>query len=154
MREAIDRIAPVLLGVLVVAAGGYLYVSEQDATEGAEEVEAVVVSAEVVNDVPQGDVEEDDFHPRIEYRYTYDGESYTSRNICPGAGSACAPSGPDRGEVEDFVDRYPDGEAVTVYVPPSDPEGAYLVEGGSSMLYLGLLGVGLVVIVLGVRKAL
>lgn len=159
MSDTANRIVPLVLGVLAVTAGGFLFYSEQQATANAEAVDATVVSAEVVNyEDANGQPRDDqdyDFRADIEYRYSYDGETYTSTNLCPGAGSGCAPSGADRSDAEEFVERYPEGETVTAYVPPGSPADAYLVEGASSStLYLAFAGVGVVVFVLGLRRLL
>ncbi len=157
MGDTLDLVVPLVLGALFATAGGFLYVSEQQTTGTVVAVDAVVVSSEVVNDRPQEGVgpRSDDYRASVEYRYTYDGETYTSTNLCPGAGSACAPSGPDRGPVEEFVAQYPEGESVTVSVPRDAPSEAYLADGGSSsLLYLGLSGFGLVVVLLGLRNVL
>lgn len=144
-----------LLGVGFVAAGGYLYHTEQQATENAEAVEATVVSSDVIHERERrqdGRGERDSYRPEIEYRYSFDGETYTTDNVCPGVGSGCGPSEEDLNDVEAFVEEYPADATVTAYVPPDAPSNAYLVEGGSSnVLYLGLAGAGLVTMLLGVR---
>lgn len=155
MSDTVQWLAPLVIGVVLIAGGAFLYVSNQEATENSVAVDAVVLSSEVYDDEPgdpPGDRENDDYRASIEYRYTYDGETYTSSNLCPGAGQGCAPSGDTPDEAEEFVAQYPDDETVTAYVQPDDPSRAYLVEGGSPMLYVGLAGVGVLVIVLGIRN--
>lgn len=155
MGDTADKIAPVVIGLLFLVAGTYLYVSGQQATANAEEVEAEIVTSEVVNYKPSDEMgpNSDDYRASIEFRFTYDGETYTSSKICPGDGHSCAPSGTDRSEAEKFVADHPEGETVTAYVPKGDPAAAYLVESSNPLMYLGLAGFGLVAIVLGLRKA-
>jgi len=95
---------------LAVMAGGEILVSE--AVKGA------------------GNADPDEWVVRLEYGYTYGGERYESGDICPGAGSGCY------NQPRQLVEDYPEGENVTVYVDPSNPETSYLVEAG------GILGTG------------
>lgn len=145
-------VAAILIALAFSAGGWYLYQSEQQVTENAVEVEGVVTTSEVHNDEPAS--LKGDYRPSITYEYTYEGETYTSNNICPGSGSACYPTGEDRSDVQEFVDQYPEGETVTIHVPEDDPEKAYLVDESSSWLYLGLVALGPVVTVLVIRKYL
>lgn len=149
--SVIEKVFPVVLGLAFAAAGGYLYVSQQEATDGASDVGATILNSTVRNDEPRS--LEGDYHPHIEYRFSFEGRNYTSDNICAGEGSACYPTGEDRSEVQSFVDKYPEGETATAHVPQGDPEGAYLEAGGSGALYLGLVGVGLLVAALGAYQA-
>lgn len=150
--DRISLVAAILTALAMSAGGWYLYQSEQAVTENAVEVDGVVVSSDVHDREPAS--RQGDYHPSITYEYTYGGETYTSDNICPGSGSACYPTGSDRGDVVEFVDQYPEGESVTVYVPEDDPEKAFLVDESSSGIYLGLVALGALLIVGVVRKYL
>lgn len=147
-------LVPVLLGVLLVVGGGYLYYSGLQTTANAEPVDATVVSSSVVDNRNSGGNDADDFGIAVEYRYTYDGETYTSENLCPGSGSACAPSSDFRTEMRDALEDYPEGGTVTAYVPPSNPSNAYLVRTGPSLAYLGVSGIGVLLVGLGMRRVL
>lgn len=148
-----------LVGVGIAAGGGYLYQDARQATESAVEVEATVVSSEVVHTTVDGGGSagsDDAYYPDVQYRYTYGGETYTSRNLCPGEGVGCdaAQNKQDRSEVEAFVSEYPEGETATVHVPPDEPANAYLVEGSSPNVYLILAGFGGIVGLMGVAVSL
>ncbi|MGM0591139.1 MAG: DUF3592 domain-containing protein [Halobacteriota archaeon] len=151
--EFAHPIVPIILGVLIIAGGGYLYYSGMQATANAEAVDATVVSSGVVDTDDTGSSNDaDDYSVMVEYRYTVDGESYTSRNLCPGLGSGCEPSSDFRTDMEDFVDRYPEGEIVTAYVPPSEPSNAYLIQTSPSLMYLVVSGFGVLLVLLGGRR--
>lgn len=158
MSDLAGKVVPVFMVLVLIGGGAYLYVSNQQATENAEAVDATVVSSEVYDADPgdaPNDRENDEYRASVEYRYTYAGGTYTSENLCPGAGSGCAPTGNTPDEAEQFVSNYPEGETVTAYVQPDDPSQAYLVDsGGSPLLYLGMVGAGLVVGGLLIRKHL
>lgn len=157
MSDLANRVVPVVLGVLLIVAGGYLYVSERQATANAEPVDATVLSTEVYDAEPgdaPNDRTDDDYRASVEYQYAYDGQTYTSETLCPGAGQGCAPKGKTPRKAEKFLEGYPEGETVTAYVRSDDPSKSYLVAGGSSVEYLGLAGVGVVVTVLAGRRLL
>lgn len=146
-------IVPVLVGLVLIVGGGYLYYSGMQATANAEEVDATVVDSAVVDNTDPTDSNEPaEFTVRIEYEYTYEGETYTSENLCPGAGSGCEPSSDFRTDMQEYLEEYPEGETVTAYVPPSDPAGAYLIDTGPSPIYLGIAAVGLLLVLLGGRR--
>lgn len=145
-----------LVGGAVAAGGGYLYQDAKQATATAVEVDGTVVSSEVVHTTVDGGKaggSQDAYYPRIQYRYTYEGETFSSTNLCPGAGSGCGPAQnkADRSEVEDFLAQYPEGGTATVHVPPDDPSGAYLVSASSKSTseYLILVGFGGLIGLLG-----
>lgn len=157
MGDATKLLAPAAFGVLLlVVAGGFLYVSEQQVTADAQEVDATVLSSEVVNGEPDArepDARDtDNYRPSVECRYSVDGETYTSSSPCPGAGSACAPTGEDRSDVEAFVERYPEGETVTAYVQAGYPSSAFLESDGAAHWYLVLSGIGVVAALSSARK--
>lgn len=154
-RGAANPLVPVLIGVVLVVGGGYLYYSGMEATANAEEVDATVVSSELVDTRRSGaPASTKDFTARVEYRYTYDGQTYTSEALCPGDGTECAPSSDFRTDIRDFLEDYPEGETVTAYVQPSNPSESYLIPGEPSLMYLGVAGIGALLTVLGGRRLL
>jgi hypothetical protein len=140
----------ILLGVAAVVGGGYLYYSGLQATGNADEVEATVISSNV------GEVGSstgsDSYTISVRYRYTYDGETYTSWSMCPGAGSACVPTSDSRSDMQETLEDYPEGGTVTAYISPSDPSEAYLIDTDPSPIYLGVSAFGMVFVLLGVRE--
>jgi len=139
----------ILFGVAVIAAGGYLYYSEMQATTDVTDVEATVISSSV------GEVGSatgsDSYTINVRYRYTYDGETYTSWSMCPGAGSACVPTSDSRSDMEEALEDYPEGGTVTAYVSPSDPSQAYLLQEEAPLVYLGVSVFGLLFVLVAVN---
>lgn len=141
-----------LIGTALVGGGWSFHQDAQQATENAIEVDGRVVSS-VVTEVRVED--EDGSHieyaPEIEYRYTYEGTTYTSTSICPGTAEGCeASNAKSREDVEEFLSRYPEGETVTVYVLPDEPARAFLVETDSgSIAYYILMGIGAIAVLGG-----
>lgn len=135
-----------LVGVALMAGGWHLHQDAQQATETAIQTEGTVISSAVARD----EVEDDDgpdvqYYPKIEYRYTFEGETYTSTSICPGTAEGCEASNykDDRTRVEEFVSQYPEGETTTVYVLPDQPSRSFLVKTDSgSIAYFILMGIG------------
>lgn len=145
-------VVPIVLGILIIAGGGYLYYSGSQAIADAEEVDATVISSAVVYDDNSENSDSAKYGVAIEYRYSYDGETYTSRSLCPGVGSACEPSSEFRTEMQEFLDDYPEGGTVTAYVQPSNPSKAHLVESSPSLVYLGVSGIGVLLVYVGIRR--
>jgi hypothetical protein len=142
-----------LIGVLIMAGGGYLYYDGMQATENAETIDATVVSTSVTEQsgsTGTGADNDDGYSVFVRYQYSYEGETYTSTSMCPGAGSACLPSSDSRAEMEEFLEDYPEGETVTAYVSPSNPSNAYLIDKSPSLIYLGVSAFGLVFFLVGV----
>lgn len=142
----------ILLGIAAVVGGGYLYYSGLQATENVDEVEATVISSSISETGSAGDSNDDESYTiRVQYRYTYDGETHTSRSMCPGAGSACVPTSNSRSDMEEAIEDYPEGGNVTAYVSQSDPSEAYLIDTEPSLIYLGVSAFGLLFVFLGIR---
>lgn len=144
-----------LVGVAVTGGGWYLYEDARYATENAVEVDATVVSSEVTEEREDDDDDGDYdtvYSPRVQYRYTYEGETYTNGDICPGAGSGCgaAQDRETRQRAQEFLADYEEGETVTVYVLPNEPSRSYLVDRDSpSNTYFIMMGIGGLFAVLG-----
>lgn len=131
----------VCLTVLLLGSGGYLaYSTFTQQTQANTAVEATVLSSEFD---PEGRYD-DDFYVFIEYRYSYEGETYTSDNIYPGASSRVID---DEQRAREIIQQYPAGETVTAYVNGDDPTESYLIEADTGGTVLGtavLLGLGVI----------
>lgn len=147
MSDLTNTLLALVICLGFAGVGGYLFVSQQGAAADAVEVEATVVASEVVHEEVRDDDRvgrEDRYSVRIEYRYTYEGETYTSTNRCAGAASGCTPSGSTPTDAEAFVEDHPAGSSVTAYVQPDEPSQAYLFESGASTVWsLVMVGGGL-----------
>jgi hypothetical protein len=145
-----------VVGVAMAGGGVYLHQDAKQATENAVEVDATVDSSTVESKLQDSDSGQRHrvYYVEIAYRYTYQGETYTSRNLCPGAGSSCdaAQNKDQRSDARELAEEYPEGETVTAYVQPSEPASAYLVDASSSSTteYLLLVGIGGVIALGGV----
>lgn len=141
-----------LIGTALVAGGWTFHQDAQQATENAIEMDGTVVSSVVTEvEVEDEDGSHIEYAPEIEYRYTYEGTTYTSTSICPGTVEACeASNARDRESVEEFLSQYPEGETVTVYVLPDDPSRAFLVKTDSgSIAHYMLIGFGAITVLGG-----
>lgn len=148
LKQIGQGVLVILLGVAIAGGGWYLYQDAQQATQNAVEVEGTVVST----GIDEKRVDDDDgggsdivYSPVVQYRYTYEGEQYSSSNLCPGMGSGCdaAQNRDQRSDVKEFLSDYPEGESVTIHVLPEEPSRAFLVNTGSaSKSYLFIVGFG------------
>lgn len=152
MASKLQNAVGILFGLAVIAAGGYLYYSEMQATTDVTDVEATVISSsvsEIGSDPASGGG--GSYTVNIQYRYTYDGETYRSWSLCPGAGSGCAPTSNSQADMEEFLEDYPEGATVTVYVSRSDPSEAYLLQEEAPLVYLGVSVFGLLFVLVAVN---
>jgi len=146
-----EAVVFVLVGLLFTSAGGYLLYTEHQATARADRVEATIVSSYVVERNAGLADSGSHFAPRIEYRYAYEGTTYTSSTLCPGSGTGCT-GGNTLESARQTVAQYPNGSTTAAYVDPADPSQAYLIAPGVTLAYFVPLGMGLVVLLLGVRS--
>lgn len=129
-----------VVGLLASGGVGYLIYDIQQATSGVERVDGTVLDAHVEEN-PRAEGGHD--LPVVEYRYTYEGETYENDNVFAGPSDVPDTSlrgdGPDAREV---LDRYEQGETVTVYVDPDDPSESYLIEDNPPRSGIGLIVFG------------
>jgi hypothetical protein len=147
-------IAMILAGAAFGGFGWYAYQNEQADIENAVEVEGVVQGTSIDEDVDRRDRDDDgireretSYQPIVRYDYTYEGQSYSSDSVYPGPEETFD----NRGGATDVTDDYSTGETVTVYVNSDDPSRAFLIEKSSTLLYYGLMGLGGLLAILGVR---
>jgi hypothetical protein len=147
-----------VVAIAMIGGGFYLYQDQQDVTDGTVEVEGTVLSTDIgeatrEDENSPSNKRREVYYPQIEYQFTFEGQQYTSSNICPGAANTCDATErkDDISEVESFLADYPTGEQVPVYVPPDEPSEAYLEvgESGSSTGPLALMAFGGVMLVFG-----
>jgi len=93
-----------------------------------------------------------DFNPIVEYRYTYEGEEFTSKRHSMGMWSNT-----DREFARNVVAEYPEGAEVSAWVDPDDPEMAVLsIAAGSPPAFTVLFlmpfhGIGFFFLAMGLR---
>lgn len=101
MASTFNAAIVIILGLAAVVGGVYLYYSGMQAGSDVDDVEATVVSSSVSEMSSPG--EPDSYTAAIQYRYSYDGETYTSWSICPGEGTACVPTSDSQSDIEDVL---------------------------------------------------
>lgn len=136
-----ETLVALLIGVALTAAGGYAVYDHYEQQLESRTVEATVLSSDVDRS-PQST------QAVIEYRYTVDGETHVSAQLCPVSGVICYD------DAQAVVDRYPEGGTVTAYVDSTKRDDAYLLAPGLPWKLLFIPGLGLLVLSLVVGKAL
>lgn len=116
------RIAVAVLLVLALVAFSVVHLlpmwERKQIVESGEQVDATVVSAETRTENPRSDPE---YYTSIEYRYTVDGQEYTSTRIVPG------PRLSQPHEYRDAVVPHEAGDEITVYYDTDNPDYAWLM---------------------------
>lgn len=110
-----------MLGLVLVGYGGYVYVQESTALSDAVEVEAQITETEIVRaSAMRGDTV---YVPTATFEYRFGGTDYTSANLFP-AGSTKRYK--DRADAASVLSDLAVGDTVTAYVVPSAPGEAFL----------------------------
>jgi hypothetical protein len=135
----------VLIGLGVLAYGGYDYTQAQEDVESAVEVEGTVENTDIEEVTTRRDTDDDgvketktDYVATVEYTYTHDGETYTNDQVYPGDTTDTRFG--SRSGAEDLVNDYSEGETVTVYVTADDPGTSFLVN-DVKLLNYAIMGV-------------
>ncbi|HBN76404.1 MAG TPA: hypothetical protein DD473_11420, partial [Planctomycetaceae bacterium] len=127
-RQPVTRLgstATILIGLglmlvgyflLFVIGGSSLRLGE--ASEQWPTVDGVVISSGLAGGAFRG---EDDrsYTPEITYRYELEGDTYKSDRINFRVGGFNLPS---RSAFREYIDKYPEGERISVYYDPKNPE--------------------------------
>lgn len=159
---------PVVIGLLTVflfmagagmaAVGVMEYQETRDLLEDAEEVEATIVAVEIdieegigadggISDRTSHEFDDDTtFYLHIEFEYEYDGVERSSTNF-DAVGSI--PSYNEWEDAQEASEEYSVGDRETAFVPPDDPDEAFL-EGDMPFTVYGLIGFGVLLLVASV----
>ncbi len=135
MEVRTKLVLSLVLGLLVTGSGIYLAYSTLSQQSGADqEVDATVLES----GVQVTGRYDDEYRVSVEYRYNFDGRTYTSTNVYPGLSGRTFD---ERSEVEAVIADYPEGATVTAYVDSGNPGESYLipVDEGSTLLWSGLV---------------
>jgi hypothetical protein len=123
----------VLIGLGVLAYGGYDYTQAQEDVESAIEVEGTVENTGVEEVTYRRDTDDDgiketrtDYVATVEYTYTHEDETYTNDKVYPGDTTDTRFGA--RSGAEDLANDYTGGQTVTVYVTADDPGNSFLVN--------------------------
>ncbi|WP_277552254.1 DUF3592 domain-containing protein [Halobaculum limi] len=111
-----------VVGVAVAGYGVVDYTGQSDAVADAVEVDATVtaVGVEEASTPGEGTV---DYTPRVRFEYDFRGTAYTGTRLYP---ATIAPEYDTRSAAEDAISDIDEGDTVTAFVDPSDPDGAFL----------------------------
>lgn len=141
----------VVLAIGLIGYGGYDYVDSTSQVRNSVEVEAAIVETGVETSTSGGRRSRGvDYQPTVTFEYTYQGTSYTSSNVFPGA---ISPTYDTEGAARDVLADYDAGETATAYLAPDNPGEAFL-ENRVTNTPLILAGIGLLLALLGGYSAL
>lgn len=111
-----------VVGVAVAGYGVVDYAGQSDAVADAVEVDATVTAVGVEEASTPGDATVD-YTPRVRFEYVFQETTYTGTRLYP---ATIAPEYDTRSAAEDAISDIDEGDTVTAYVDPSDPDGAFL----------------------------
>ena len=96
---------------------------ERGLMRGAESVQGTVLSSDVESyTTGSGTNRERQYRPVVRFRYRFRGESYEASRVTP------LNKGGSRGWAEELAGRYEADGKTRVWVPPDDPDRAFLVK--------------------------
>jgi len=160
IENALVSLFPVGIGALIAWNGWRGYADERKLIERAQPVQAEIVDVGVSGRTERRDVDDGGtttvttYVPKLTFKYTVDGESYTSGHVEPpaeGVDTTHNYSSRDRAR-EHF--EYEEGQAVTAHVDPERPGEAFLERETHTARNLALVGLGGVVAAFGVAGVL
>lgn len=141
-EQAIGALVAVLFGLGAIGLGASAILPHVQQTQGAEPVEATILSSETYT---YTDTEgQSNYGVDIAYRYTVDGQTYTSESVFPGEDHGTSAS-----RAEDLVAEYQPDTTVTAYVDPADPTVAYLVDESPPWYFWALPAIGGLLLLMG-----
>ncbi|WP_241175232.1 DUF3592 domain-containing protein [Natronolimnobius sp. AArcel1] len=111
----------IVAGLAVLWYGYADYQTQDDRLENAIEVDATILETDI--DRRSSSNSGTSYYPDVEFEYEYEGETYISSNIDAASSRAGDSS---RSAAQSVLDEYPEGEEVTVYLDPSEPDEAFL----------------------------
>ncbi|MCU4743631.1 DUF3592 domain-containing protein [Natronoglomus mannanivorans] len=139
MNDTTKYLLAVVAGLALLWFGYSDYQTQEERLENAVEIDATVLETDIDRRSSSGSGSS--YYPVVEFEYTYEGETYTSSNI-DAADSRTSES--SRSSAQSVVNEYPEGEAVTAYLDPAEPDEAFLETDRSWGPYLfALIGAGL-----------
>ena len=132
------------LAVLMVGYGGYEYVNQQNAIEGAVAVNATITDV----GVEQTDGRGIDYVPVVSYEYVFEGTAYTGGDVFPGSIHSTYDT---QSEARAVIDSYSVNQTATAYVDSQSPANAFLKKTTTSEPLLLAGGGGIIFIVALIR---
>ena len=118
----ISNFVIIVIGIGLIFFGYNTFASQNQALENPVNVSATVIDTGIAEDSSRrGGI---DYQPQIKYRYSFEGENFTSDNMHPGGQQ------PDDHNVEsearEVVEEYSQGSEINVLVPPEKPGEAFI----------------------------
>ncbi|ADD04315.1 DUF3592 family protein [Natrialba magadii ATCC 43099] len=126
-----------LVGAGVIWLGYSDYTTQEERLENAVEVDAEIVETDVDRRSSSSGSSGSTYYPVVEFEYSYEESTYTSSNL---HASDSRSGHSSRSAAQSIVAEYPEGEQVTAYLDPSEPETAFLEteESNSPFLWMGV----------------
>ena len=145
-RRQRGGIGAVLAGLLFIYLGHQVGQAHREAMDGAQPMQATVVSTAVEREVDTGPEQgvRVTFYPRVSYRYTIDGETFRNDAIWPATAR-----GGESDWAEGFIDDYPVGSRVAGWYRPASPQQSFLVKGLPWLSWMAI-GLGAIFLAIGV----
>lgn len=148
-RDTLGGVVLVLIGIGILVGVFMFPFSTYQEIQSHQTTDAEILSTDIAQKEELDDGEtEIEYYPRVEYRYTVDGETYTDTRIFHSTqvnneeGELRGKEYDERSDAQDIVDKYPEGGTAQVYYDPSDPSTSYL-EDATGNLLMTVVGGGL-----------
>lgn len=146
----IIAIAFMLIGGGVAMIGYTEYQEAQKIIENSVEVQGEIISSTINEEREKrnsdtGSRYKTVYDPQVEYKYNYQGESYTNNNIKTGSINNDYSS---REKAEEEISEYKKGSSVTVKVNSENPNESYLEKSKASS-YMVFIGMGILFLIVG-----
>lgn len=138
-----------LLGIALAGHGWTAYQNQKADVKHAVTVEGTVESTDVeytegsssANSPSSGH-----YDVIVRYTYTYQGQSYTSKSVYPGAEKQIS----TEDEAMSVVGQFPPGETTTVYVNREDPSRSFLIKEKTHFGLFIFMGIGALLALSGI----
>ncbi|ELY94234.1 hypothetical protein C483_03680 [Natrialba hulunbeirensis JCM 10989] len=125
-----------LVGVGIIWLGYSDYTTQEERLENAVEVDAEIVETDVDRRSSSSGSSGSTYYPVVEFEYSYEESTYTSSNL---HASDSRSGHSSRSAAQSITDEYPEGEQVTAYLDPSEPEAAFLETEQSNAPFLWMV---------------
>lgn len=135
------------VGVVLGWNGWQARQSQREALAEAQEVTAEITAAGVSRgedqDEAAGEARTDyDYVPTLAFEYTFDGDRYESTNKYPPTENVTRGGHENERAAREWLDGYEEGQQVTAYVDPNEPEKGFLEAETNSLRNTAMLVVG------------
>ncbi|HEX4233368.1 MAG TPA: DUF3592 domain-containing protein [Caldimonas sp.] len=140
LRGILLGAVPIVLGLVLAAAGGMAY-WERDRAGSWLEVPAQVLSSSLV--VTHGSKGGASYFPRVSYAYAISGVRHVGGRVRFGTAAM------EQDEAQQLVRAYPEGATLSVFVDPANSENSILDRSNPSGVARWQLGIGVALVLIG-----